>query len=83
MEELIEKYRKSGSELKNIISQKMKLLSLRERDICNLLLQGHTNQEIAGNLFITEGTVKSHLNKIYKKLGTNNRRGTIDFMAEI
>ena len=83
VEELIEKYRKSGSELKNIISQKMKLLSLRERDICNLLLQGHTNQEIAGNLFITEGTVKSHLNKIYKKLGTHNRLEVINLMGKI
>ncbi len=83
VEELIEKYRKSGSELKTIIRQKMKLLSLRERDICNLLLQGQTNQEIADNLFITEGTVKAHLNKIYKKLGTNNRLEVINLIGEI
>ncbi len=83
VEELIEKYRKSGLELKTIIREKMKLLSLRERDICNLLLQGQTNQEIADNLFITEGTVKAHLNKIYKKLGTHNRLEVINLMGKI
>ena len=81
MEGLIEKYRSSGSELKEIINRKMMLLSMRERDICRLLLQGQTNNEIAENLFITEGTVKSHLNKIYKKLETNNRVETINMMG--
>ena len=83
VEELIKKYRTSGLELKEIINQKMMLLSLRERDICKLVLQGQSNKEIAENLFITEGTVKSHLNKIYKKLGTNNRLEVINLMGEI
>ncbi len=82
-EELIEKYRKSGSELKGIINRKMMLLSMRERDICKLLLQGQCNTEIADNLFITEGTVKSHLNRIYKKLGMNNRVEVINLMGKI
>ena len=81
LEDLIEKYRSSGSELKEIINRKMMLLSMRERDICGLLLQGQTNSEIADNLFITEGTVKCHLNKIYKKLETNNRVETINMMG--
>ncbi len=81
--ELIEKHRTSRRELKELIDKKMKLLSLRERDICKLLLKGKSNKEIAEKLFIEIGTVKSHLNKIYKKLGTKNRRGTIDFMTEI
>jgi len=52
LEELIEKYRSSGSELKEIINQKMMLLSMREREICRLLLQGQTNNEIADNLLL-------------------------------
>ncbi len=83
VEELIEKYRKSGSELKGIITREMKLLSIRERDICTLVLQGQTNKEIADNLYIEIGTVKSHLNKIYKKLGTSNRVEVINLMGKI
>lgn len=81
MEELIQKHRASGFELKEIIDKKMALLSLRERDICKLLLQGHSNQEIADSLYIEIGTVKSHLNKIYKKLGTNNRVEVINLVG--
>ena len=83
VDELIEEHRSSGKELKKRINEKMKVLSLREREICKLLLQGKSNKEIAEELFIGLGTVKAHLNKIYKKLGTNNRKGTIDFMSEI
>lgn len=83
VEELIQRYRTSGDELKQIISHKMMLLSVREREICKLLLQGQSNKEIAENLFITEGTVKSHLNKIYKKLEASNRVEVINLMREI
>lgn len=83
VDELIEKHRASGKELKELIDSKMKLLSLRERDICKLLIQGKSNKEIAEELFIGIGTVKAHLNKIYKKLQTKNRKGTIDLMTEL
>ena len=83
VEELIEKYRSSGSDLKDIITSNMKLLSVREREICKLLLEGDSNKEIGEKLFIAEGTVKSHLNKIYKKLGANNRVDVMNIMAKI
>lgn len=83
VEELIERYRSSGEELKEIMNGKMLLLSLREREICKLVLQGQSNKEIAKDLFITEGTVKCHLNKIYKKLGTANRVEVINLMGKI
>lgn len=83
VEELIEKYRTSSFELKEIIDQKMALLSLREREICKLLLKGFSNQEIADKLFIGIGTVKAHLNKIYKKLETTNRVEAINLMSKI
>lgn len=82
-EELIKKYRKNGIDLKEIINGNKKFLTYREREICNLILQGNTNKEIALNLFIAEGTVKQHVNKIYKKLGASNRVEVINHIEEI
>ncbi|GHG99295.1 response regulator [Streptomyces lanatus] len=48
-------------------------LTDRERDILTHLAHGHTNRHIARALFISEATVKTHLNRIYNKLGVNTR----------
>ena len=52
-------------------------LTPREQDVLNLLIKGFTNKEIANDLFISEKTVKSHLNKIFKKLNVSQRLGAI------
>ena len=52
-------------------------LTPREQDVLNLLIKGFTNKEIANDLFISEKTVKSHLNKIFKKLNVSRRLGAI------
>ncbi|MEM6336033.1 MAG: response regulator transcription factor [Bacteroidota bacterium] len=44
------------------------LLSERERDVIALLAHGMTNAEIGEQLFISENTVKTHVNRIYDKL---------------
>jgi len=49
------------------------LLSSREKEIIRLLEKGETNQQIASVLFITVGTVKSHINHILTKLDAANR----------
>jgi LuxR family maltose regulon positive regulatory protein len=48
-------------------------LSQREIDVLRLMAQGASNQDIAGKLFITIGTVKSHINHILMKLDAHNR----------
>lgn len=48
-------------------------LSAREMDILRSLHSGLTNQAIAELLFISEATVKTHLNRIFKKLSVKNR----------
>ena len=48
-------------------------LSERELDILRLVATGRSNQEIADILVIAMSTVKSHINSIYGKLGTNRR----------
>ena len=48
-------------------------ISAREREVCRLLLEGQTNQQIADKLFISPGTVKNHLQNLFRKTGATNR----------
>lgn len=48
-------------------------LTKRERDILALMSEGLSNSEIAGRIYISEGTVKNYISAIYAKLGTNDR----------
>ena len=48
-------------------------LTQREREVLTLLAEGKSNKEISSMLFISPETVKSHVKKIYKKLGAANR----------
>lgn len=48
-------------------------LSQRELEVLQLITNGNTNQQIAAALFITEGTVKYHVNNILGKLGVSDR----------
>jgi len=52
---------------------RIKSLTARERDIVQLLGEGKNNREIAGELFITEGTVKNHISSILFKLDLRDR----------
>jgi DNA-binding CsgD family transcriptional regulator len=49
------------------------LLTLREREVLDRLSSGATNALIAQQLVISEGTVKSHLKRIHRKLHVSNR----------
>ncbi len=48
-------------------------LSDRQTEVLLLLVRGLTNREIAGELFISVGTVRTHLDRIYSTLGVHNR----------
>ncbi|MFI0421009.1 LuxR C-terminal-related transcriptional regulator [Spongiactinospora sp. 9N601] len=48
-------------------------LTDREREVLRHIAMGHTNAEIAGLLFLSEGTVKTHVGRILVKLGLRNR----------
>jgi LuxR family maltose regulon positive regulatory protein len=52
-------------------------LSERELDILRLIASGRSNQEIAEMLVIAVSTVKTHINNLYGKLGTNRRTEAI------
>jgi DNA-binding NarL/FixJ family response regulator len=48
-------------------------LSPREREILVLLSRGLSNAEIGARLWVTEGTVKTHVYRVFTKLGCDNR----------
>ena len=49
-------------------------ISRREREVLRLVLLKKSTQEIASDLFISTGTVKAHLHRIYSKAGTTSRQ---------
>ena len=53
------------------------VLTVREYQILQLLAAGHRNREIAEKVFLSEFTVKSHLQKIYAKLEAKGRTETL------
>ena len=48
-------------------------LTRREKEVLDCLCSGFTNKKIAQKLIITEQTVKSHCNRLFKKFGVSNR----------
>ena len=48
-------------------------LSERELEVLALIASGDSNGEIAGRLFVSLSTVKTHVNNLYRKLGANSR----------
>jgi LuxR family maltose regulon positive regulatory protein len=58
-------------------------LSKRELEVLGLVVAGLTNREIAERLFITVGTVKTHVHHIYGKLGVSDRAKAIARTREL
>src|SRR5829696_347739 len=60
-----------------LLSQKEKPeigeLSARQREILELVVEGLSNAQIAGHLYLSESTIKQHLRSVYKVLGVHNR----------
>ena len=52
-------------------------LTTRELDVVRLIAQGYSNSEIAAQLFVSDATVKTHINHIFSKLGARDRSQVI------
>ncbi|MDX1406677.1 MAG: helix-turn-helix transcriptional regulator, partial [Saprospiraceae bacterium] len=70
---IITRRRRSGNEA--VIMS----LSVQERKVFELLASGRSNKEISSELNIGVSTVKSHVHRIYTKLGINSRREVFKF----
>lgn len=53
------------------------LLTPREQEVLVLMARGASNSELAERLFLSEGTVKTHIGRIFTKLGVRDRAGAI------
>ncbi len=54
-------------------SRMKSLLTNREREVFELLVQDKTTKEIAGQLFVSEKTVRNHISNVMKKLNVKGR----------
>jgi DNA-binding NarL/FixJ family response regulator len=54
-------------------------LTQREVEILGLIAQGLTNGEIAGRLFLSNHTIKTHINRIFSKTGSRDRVAAIAY----
>ena len=54
-------------------------LTQREGEILGLIAQGLTNPEIAGRLFLSSHTIKTHINRIFAKTGSRDRVAAIGY----
>jgi DNA-binding NarL/FixJ family response regulator len=54
-------------------------LTGRELEVLALIGRGRTNGEIAAELFVSEGTVKTHVNHVFTKLSLRDRAAAVVF----
>jgi DNA-binding NarL/FixJ family response regulator len=69
----------SSPELTRATAAEADQLTPREREVLAAIAQGRTNQQIAGDLFLSEATVKTHVHRIFLKLGISDRAQAVSF----
>ncbi len=54
-----------------------KILTKREKEVFDLLIQNYTTLEIASKLSISEKTVRNHISNVMQKLGVKGRASAV------
>ena len=57
-------------------------ITARERDVLRLIARGYTYKEVAGELFISDRTVETHVSSVLRKLQLSNRRELTRWAAD-
>jgi len=52
-------------------------LTRREAEVVDLVVSGHSNAEVASRLYLSERTVETHLQHVYRRLGVDSRLSLI------
>ena len=73
MEKMVDGILDSSTVKTEPVEPELTQLTPRELDVLNLIGIGSTNREIARQLYITEGTVKTHITHIFNRLNLRNR----------
>ena len=64
----------TGETVRKRVTETRYELTAQEAQVARLAAEGHTNPEIASQLFISPRTAEYHLHKVYDKLGISSRR---------
>jgi DNA-binding NarL/FixJ family response regulator len=70
---LIARFLAQPAQVDGAVPQRLEVLTEREREIVVLVANGLSNEEIAGRLFLSPLTVKTHVNRAMTKLGARDR----------